>query len=64
MINQIAQDDIYLGLLESRHSNIKTRFIHTPRALTDNSFVFEPYQMKEWWDEGFRYMQQLQGKST
>lgn len=56
MINQIAQDDIYLGLLESRHSKIKTRFIHTPRMLTDNSFVFEPAQMRAWWQEGYDFM--------
>ncbi len=59
MINQIAQDDIYMGLLESRHSNIKTRFFHTPRILTDNSFIFEPSQMKEWWLEGYNYMHSL-----
>lgn len=56
MINQIAQDDIAMGLLESRHSNIKTRFFHTPNLLTDNSFIFEPEQMKEWWKEGFEFV--------
>jgi len=55
MINQIAQDDMYLGLLESRHSNIKTRFFHTPTLLTENSFVFEPNQMKAWWKDGFDF---------
>ncbi|WP_235298304.1 patatin-like phospholipase family protein [Portibacter marinus] len=55
MIHQIAQDDMYLGLLESRHSNIKTRFFHTPHLLTENSFVFEPEQMKAWWREGYEY---------
>ncbi|GLR15944.1 patatin-like phospholipase family protein [Portibacter lacus] len=56
MINQIAQDDIYLGLLESRHSNIKTRFFHTPKLLTENSFVFEPEEMKEWWEQGYNFV--------
>ena len=59
MINQIAQDDIYMGLLESRHSSIKTRFIHTPRQLTDNSFIFEPNEMKDWWQEGYEYVKSL-----
>lgn len=62
MITQIAQDDIYLGLLESRHSNIKTRFIHTPRQLTDNSFIFDPIKMTEWWDEGYHYMAHLSNR--
>jgi predicted patatin/cPLA2 family phospholipase len=56
MINQIAQGDIFMGLLESRHSQIITRFIHTPRQLTDNSFVFDPEQMRAWWEEGYEYM--------
>jgi predicted patatin/cPLA2 family phospholipase len=56
MINQIAQDDIALGLLESRHSQIKTRFFHTPTLLTDNSFIFDPIQMKQWWTEGYEFV--------
>jgi predicted patatin/cPLA2 family phospholipase len=56
MIHQIAQDDIALGLLESRHSDIKTRFFHTPTLLTDNSFIFEPAQMTEWWKEGYDFV--------
>ncbi len=57
MIEQIAQDDIFMGLLESRYSKVETRFIHTPRKLTDNSFIFEPEVMKAWWEEGYEFMQ-------
>jgi len=56
MITQIAQDDIAMGLLQSRHMDIKTRFFHTPTLLTDNSFIFEPEQMKEWWKDGFNFV--------
>lgn len=56
MTNQIAQNDIALGLLESRYSGIKTRFFHTPALLTDNSFIFEPMQMKLWWSEGYEFV--------
>lgn len=55
MIERIARDDTYMALLESRHSKIDIKFIHTPRLLTSNSFIFDPPEMKEWWEEGYEY---------
>ncbi len=55
MLHQIGQDDIKMSLIESRFSNIKINLIHTPRMLTDNSFIFDPSQMKAWWQEGFEH---------
>ncbi|MCB0689900.1 MAG: hypothetical protein KDC53_25345, partial [Saprospiraceae bacterium] len=52
MLSQIARDEKYIGLLESLHHNIKIRYFHTPRVLTDNSLCFDPEQMHLWWDEG------------
>lgn len=52
MLSQIARDEKYIGLLESLHHNIKIRYFHTPRILTDNSLCFDPEQMRLWWDEG------------
>ncbi len=59
MLNQIGQDDINLALLESRYAGIKINLIHTPRLLTDNSFVFDPEQMRGWWKEGYDYARYL-----
>lgn len=59
MLYQIAQDDIKMSLLESRYSNLKIRLIHTPRILTDNAIIFDPEQMKGWWEEGHIYAQTL-----
>lgn len=55
MLAQIAKDEKYIGLLESMHHNIKIRYFHTPRMLTDNSLIFDPDQMKAWWAEGKKF---------
>lgn len=56
MLKQIAYDDIYIGHLESIYNDqVKVRFFFTPRLLTENSFYFEPRQMKEWWAEGYEF---------
>lgn len=55
MISQIGQDDIFIGLLESRYTDVEIRFFHTPYKLTDNSFLFDPKQMSNWWDQGYQY---------
>lgn len=55
MLHQIGQDDIRLSLMESRFSKININLIHTPRVLTDNSFIFDPEQMKGWWEEGYEH---------
>ena len=52
MLSQIARDEMYIGLLESMHHDLKIRYFHTPRVLTDNSLIFDPKQMRMWWEEG------------
>lgn len=52
MLSQIARDEKYIGLLESMHNDIKIRYFHTPRVMTDNSLIFDPEQMRLWWEEG------------
>ena len=55
MLTQIAQDEKYIGLLESTHHNLKVRYFHTPRVLTENSLNFDPDEMCAWWQEGIEY---------
>jgi len=63
MLTQIARDEKYIGLLESINHDIKVRYFHTPRVLTENSLIFDPSQMKIWWNEGrLLAKQKLQGK--
>ena len=59
MLTQIGQDDIFIGLLESRYTDVEVNFYHTPRKLTDNSFVFFPDIMKAWWEEGYQYAEKV-----
>ncbi len=59
MLHQIGEDDINIALMESRYTGIKINLIHTPRMLTDNSFVFDPGQMQGWWEEGYAYARYL-----
>lgn len=59
MLHQIGQDDINMALFESRFAGIKINLIHTPRLLTDNSFVFDREQMQAWWKEGYEYARYL-----
>lgn len=53
MLDQIRQDDLFIGHMESIYSDVQVHFHHTPHVLTDNSFVFNPDEMKNWWDLGF-----------
>lgn len=59
MQHQLASDDINVGLAESRYGNIKTRIIHTPTELTDNSFIFDPEMMTAWWQMGFDHARKI-----
>ena len=59
MQNQLAHDDIQMGLSESRLSGNRTRLIHTPVELTDNSFIFDPRQMLKWWYMGYAHAEKM-----
>lgn len=53
MLNQIVMDDIIIGRLEGLNKKIKLNFYHPDKELTSNSLIFDPGQMKEWWDYGY-----------
>ena len=59
MQHQLAHDDIQMGISEARISGSRTRLIHTPVELTDNSFIFDPGQMSSWWDMGHAHAEKL-----
>ncbi|MDX1479059.1 MAG: patatin-like phospholipase family protein [Saprospiraceae bacterium] len=62
MLHQLAQDDVSMSLLESRYTDIKINLIHTERILTDNSVIFDPEQMRSWWQEGWEYAERQFGE--
>jgi len=57
---RIGRHDVYIGHLQSVYDDtVHVNFIYTPRLLTEYSFLFDPPQMKNWWQEGFDHARQL-----
>jgi len=57
MGEQIERHNIQVGRLKARENNCQLRLFHTPRVLTTNSLVFNPSEMKQWWQEGYEHAQ-------
>lgn len=55
MLEQISLDDLDLGHFESLHRQVQVNCYHTPRLLTENSFIFDPEQMAGWGEEGYHH---------
>lgn len=55
MTNQIYRNDLTIGNLKAKLNDVQVRFFHLPRVLTDFPLVFNPDEMKGWWEEGFEY---------
>lgn len=55
MLNQIQIDDLLIGRMEGMQKNIYLNVYQPRERLTDNSLIFDPVKMKEWWDIGLRY---------
>ena len=62
MQHQLAMDDISMALSEARFTGSKIRLFHTPEELTDNSFIFDPEQMSNWWRMGYEHGQKTYGQ--
>lgn len=55
MLDQISNDDISIGRLEGGRRQVKINFYRPPKRLTENSLIFDPGQMKQWWCDGYEY---------
>ena len=53
MLNQIVTDDLIIGRLEGLNKQIKLNFYYPEKELTTNSLIFDPEQMRLWWDYGY-----------
>jgi predicted patatin/cPLA2 family phospholipase len=62
MQHQLAMDDISMALSEARFTGSKIRLFHTPEELTDNSFIFDPEQMSNWWNMGYEHGKKTYGE--
>jgi len=57
MLDQISNDDITIGRLAGAEKQVTLNFYHPPELLTENSLVFDPDTMTQWWQQGFEYGQ-------
>lgn len=55
MATQISMKDVMIGKLMGLNRKIDIRIYYTPRQLTDNSLIFDPELMSQWWEEGYQY---------
>lgn len=55
MMNQIIVDDIIIGKLQSKSSQVNLNFYHPPELLTKNALIFDPQLMKHWWQMGYEF---------
>jgi NTE family protein len=53
MFKQIVTDDLVIGRLEGQSKKIKLNFYYPEKELTTNSLIFDPEQMRQWWDYGY-----------
>ena len=47
--------NMHIGNLVAEDYKAKLRMFYTPEILTNNSLVFNKYQMKKWWKMGFEH---------
>lgn len=53
--DRIEMQNMHIGKLVAEDYKATLQVYYTPRVLTTNSLVFNQYQMKAWWEEGFEY---------
>lgn len=59
--DKIEEQNVHIGKLVAYDYKASVRIFHTPRILTSNSLIFDQYQMRQWWKEGFAYAQNKVG---
>lgn len=55
MINQIAVNDIEIAKMLCKQEKVRINYYFIPHVLTDNPLVFNPAQMRKWWQDGYDY---------
>lgn len=53
MLHQIVTDDLIIGRLEGQNKKVNLNFYYPEKELTSNSMIFDPEQMRRWWDYGY-----------
>lgn len=55
MNKEINKDDIILGELAGKETEVKLNIYRTPIALTKNSIIFDKNEMLQWWAMGYEF---------
>jgi len=55
MNKEINKDDIILGELAGKETEVKLNIYRTPVALTKNSIIFDKNEMLQWWAMGYEF---------
>ena len=56
-LDQVEKHDIIIGKLLASNKNVKLNLYYTPTKLTANALIFNKFEMKKWWQEGYEYAQ-------
>jgi NTE family protein len=55
MATQLKLKDVMIGKLVGMKEKVDIQVYFTPIELTDNSLIFDPVQMKQWWQDGYNH---------
>lgn len=55
LLDEVTTNDILIGKLSGKLKNVTLNFYYTPYKLTSNSAIFDPIQMKKWYNLGYNY---------
>jgi predicted patatin/cPLA2 family phospholipase len=65
MHTQLRRLDLLLGQFENLYNkDVNLNFFFTPSVLTENSFLFDPPKLKQWWDEGYLHAKRICAKPS
>jgi predicted patatin/cPLA2 family phospholipase len=53
LTDQLERNDITIGKLAAKHSNVQLNLYYTPSKLTENSLIFNKKLMTSWWQQGY-----------
>lgn len=57
MMDQIETQNIRIGKLQAKHSEVAIELYYTPTVLTTNALIFDKDQMTQWWKSGYAFAQ-------
>lgn len=57
MLDQVGNDDVKIGKLESQRDRVNLKFYRPAKELTSNSLLFIPDLQKSWWELGYEIAQ-------